>query len=156
MPCHHHGSILNLTEMTSSIIYCLLNISLLTHSTNISLVSKASTEREVTKTRLIVFSGSDWCKNCILFKRNVLDTPEFKTFAKENLELVTADFPQKNQLSKEQIAKNEALAEKYNPKGEFPKLVLISGDGSEYKEIPYTNQSPQEFIAAMKNLIGGK
>ena len=142
--------------MALSIIYCLLNISLLTHSANIFPVSSRMAEGEVMRARLIVFSGSDWCKNCILFKKNVLDTPEFKSFAKENLELITADFPQKNQLSKEQAAQNEALAEKYNPKGEFPKLVLITGNNSEYKEIPYTNQSPQEFIAAMKSLIAGK
>jgi peroxiredoxin len=45
--------------------------------------------------------------------------------------LVRADFPRmkKNQLSKEQTAYNEKLAEKYNPKGKFPLTVLINPDG---------------------------
>jgi len=126
------------------------------HSANIFPASEGIIVREVKRARLIVFSGSDWCKNCILFKKNVLDTPEFKTFAKENLELITADFPQKNLLSREKTAQNETLAEKYNPKGEFPKLILILGKDSEYKEIPYTNQGPKEFIAAMESLIAAK
>ena len=49
--------------------------------------------------------------------------------------LLRADFPRqkKNQLSKEQAAHNETLAEKYNPAGKFPYTVLISADGKMIK-----------------------
>jgi len=80
---------------------------------------------------LLYFSGSDWCGPCIKLKKEVLETADFQTFSNEHLNLVRADFPRmkKNQLSKEQTAYNEKLAEKYNPKGKFPLTVLINSDG---------------------------
>jgi thiol-disulfide isomerase/thioredoxin len=103
------------------------------------------------KTKFIVFSGSDWCKGCIQFKKKVLSDPAFETFAKENLSIVVADFPQRIKLPRDVVRQNEALAEKYNPKGVFPNLVLISPDGSESEVIEYSNQTPQEFVSEMKN-----
>jgi len=103
------------------------------------------------KTKFIIFSGSDWCKGCIQFKKKVLDDPSFEAFAKENLDVVVADFPQRIKLSKNIVVQNEALAEKYNPKGVFPNLVLLSPDGSRFDVIEYSNQSPQEFVKEIKN-----
>ena len=103
------------------------------------------------KTKFIIFSGSDWCKGCIQFKKKVLDDPSFEAFAKENLDVVVADFPQRIKLSKNIVVQNEALAEKYNPKGIFPNLVLLSSDGSRFDVIEYSNQSPQEFVKEIKN-----
>lgn len=111
------------------------------------------TESLIIKRKLIVFSGSDWCKNCIQLKKQVLSSEVFIEFAKESIEIVTADFPQREKLPKEEVAKNEALAEKYNPEGEFPKLILLSADGSSAKVIQYANQSPQEFVAELKNYL---
>ena len=87
------------------------------------------------KTILIKFSGFDWCGPCIMFKKAIFDTPEFKSFADEKLVLLTADFPRqkKNQLSKKQQEFNDLLAEKYNPQGVFPFLVLANADGSVLK-----------------------
>lgn len=80
---------------------------------------------------LLYFSGSDWCGPCIKLKQEVLETADFQDFSKEHLNLVRADFPRmkKNQLSKDQTAYNEKLAEKYNPKGKFPLTVLINPEG---------------------------
>jgi len=103
------------------------------------------------KTKFIIFSGSDWCKGCIQFKKKVLDDPSFEAFAKENLDVIVADFPQRIKLSKNIVQQNEALAEKYNPKGIFPNLVLLSPDGSRFDVIEYSNQSPQEFVKEIKN-----
>ena len=103
------------------------------------------------KTKFIIFSGSDWCKGCIQFKKKVLDDPSFEAFAKENLDVVVADFPQRIKLSKNTVQQNEALAEKYNPKGIFPNLVLLSSDGSRFDVIEYSNQSPEEFVKEIKN-----
>ncbi len=80
---------------------------------------------------ILNFSGSDWCGPCIQLKREIFESEEFKTFADMSLELVRADFPRqkKNQLPKEQLRYNEALAEKYNPSGKFPLTLLLSPDG---------------------------
>lgn len=91
-------------------------------------LSKAEKENKLV---VLYFSGSDWCAPCIQLKKEILDSEVFLAFAKDNLELVRADFPRhkKNQLSKEQLTYNESLAEKYNPKGKFPLTVLLSADG---------------------------
>ncbi len=80
---------------------------------------------------LIVFSGSDWCKPCIQLHNTLFESAEFATFAKDNLLLVKADFPsrKKNQLSKEQTKRNEALAAAYNDAGEFPLAVFTNAQG---------------------------
>lgn len=84
---------------------------------------------------LIKFSGSDWCGPCILLKKTIFDSSEFQSFANEKLVLLLADFPRqkKNQLPKEQQEWNNELAEKYNPQGDFPLLVLTDVSGSVLK-----------------------
>ena len=42
---------------------------------------------------LLIFSGSDWCANCIKLKTNVFDQEAFKTLQAEKFEMYTADFP---------------------------------------------------------------
>jgi thioredoxin-related protein len=80
---------------------------------------------------LLTFSGSDWCAPCIRLHKEIFDAEAFLGFAAQNLVLVNADFPRlkKNQLSKEQTVRNEALAEKYNPKGIFPLTLLLNAEG---------------------------
>lgn len=107
-------------------------------------------DRLVQKNKFIVFSGSDWCKGCIQFRKKILNDPSFASFAQDNLEIVVADFPQRAKLAKAVVEQNEVLAEKYNPKGVFPNLVLISGDGSQFEVVAYKNQTPQEFINELK------
>ena len=79
---------------------------------------------------LLVFSGSDWCGPCIRLDNEVWQTPEFRVFAKQNLNMYRADFPKRkaNKLNDELMAVNIQLAEKYNPKGYFPLVVLIQSN----------------------------
>lgn len=98
---------------------------------------------------LLNFSGSDWCGPCIKLKKEVFESAAFEKYASENLVLVRADFPRqkKNQLDKAQVEKNEALAEKYNPKGLFPLTVLIDSKGNIVKEWEGFQPSTETFIA---------
>ncbi|TDE12537.1 thioredoxin family protein [Dyadobacter psychrotolerans] len=138
--------------MTILIFILSLNLTTLSPLEFISRDHPVKKQQTAEKRKLIVFSGSDWCKNCILFKKEVLNSQMFQDFAKENIEIVTADFPQKKQLSAEEVKRNEALAEKYNKQGEFPKLILLSADESEGKIISYS-QSPEKFVAELKSLL---
>src|SRR6266566_3364709 len=65
---------------------------------------------------LVSFSGSDWCGPCIRLRKEILESATFEGYAKDHLVLVRADFPRqkKNQLPKEQVKLNDALADKYN------------------------------------------
>ena len=114
---------------------------------NIEEANTAASETQ--KPILMIFSGSDWCKPCIQLRENVLNHQDFTAFAEENLVLLELDFPykRKNRLSKEQQKHNETLAEKYNPKGQFPMIVLVNSDGSVITEVDYNNLlSAQEYV----------
>jgi thioredoxin-related protein len=84
---------------------------------------------------LLNFSGSDWCGPCIMLRKDYIDSNAFQEMAKDNLVMVNADFPRKkkNQLSPEQIKRNEALAERYNKQGQFPYTLLLDANGKVLK-----------------------
>ncbi|WP_222165042.1 thioredoxin family protein [Edaphocola aurantiacus] len=72
----------------------------------------------------VYFSGSDWCANCHQFKKKYLDQSAVQQTLQDHYVYYIADFPQRKKLSKEETAMNEALAEKLNPEGIFPLLVI--------------------------------
>jgi thioredoxin-related protein len=91
--------------------------------------------KENHKLILLNFSGSDWCGPCIILRRDYIESEVFQNMAKGNLVMVNADFPRKkkNQLSAEQIKRNEGLAEKYNKEGFFPYTLLLDANGKVLK-----------------------
>jgi thioredoxin-related protein len=107
------------------------------------------------KSILMVFAGSDWCKPCIQFKKEILESPEFEKFAEEELVILYLDFPakKKNRLSDEQTAHNEALAARFNKDGSFPKALLMDADLNLKKDIKFSNQLPSDFIQTCKENI---
>lgn len=107
--------------------------------------------QESNKPVLLVFAGSDWCAPCIRFDKEILDKTEFQDFARQNMVILKADFPQRKSLSKDLQEQNAQLAEKYNPKGLFPFLILIRPARSVISAVIYDNQSPQEFINEIKS-----
>jgi len=108
--------------------------------------SAFSASSEHGKPLLLIFSGSDWCPNCRRLEKSVLNTPEFSNYLKENIILLTADFPQRKKQEAALKEQNEKLAEKYNPQGLFPTLVLFEPGGNKKSYIGYKNQTPDEFI----------
>ncbi|RCW36050.1 thioredoxin family protein [Marinilabilia salmonicolor] len=103
---------------------------------------------------LLVFSGSDWCAPCIKLDRNIWQSRTFIEYSKDHYVLLRADFPRNkgNQLSKEQLKKNEALAEKYNTRGFFPLVVLLNSSGQVLGTTGYKNVSPSEYIKILESL----
>lgn len=112
--------------------------------------------QEEHKQILISFSGSDWCGPCIRMKQEVYGSPAFDSLARHKLVLVRADFPRakKNQISREQVKLNEALAEKYNPQGKFPFTVLTDENGAVLKTWDgYAFGSHDSFIKALRQAV---
>jgi len=101
------------------------------------------------------FSGSDWCRSCILLKKTILDTPKFIDFAKKELILVDVDFPRKkkNLLDKVQTEYNEKLAAQYNPDGQFPTIIILDSDLNILAKTGYKRLSPEKYIEHIKTLI---
>lgn len=101
---------------------------------------------------LMVFSGSDWCKPCIRLKQEVFETTDFQTYASEELSLLQVDFPRrrKNKLADEVQAYRNTLAEKYNPNGYFPRVLLLDADGKILEEISYKGGGLKNFIISLE------
>ena len=111
--------------------------------------------KEENKLIFMNFSGSDWCRSCMILKKSILDTPEFKSFASNSLILLDIDFPRKkkNRLSKAQTKDNEKLAEKYNKDGQFPTIIILNSDLNIIAKTGYKRLSPSQYIAHIKTLI---
>lgn len=101
--------------------------------------------REHKRPLLLFFSGSDWCPHCQRFEKSILMNSEFQSFARNRLVILQLDFPQRKKQPAELKKQNEALAEKYNPRGIFPAILLLNSDRSRSVTYEYKNQDPQEF-----------
>ena len=103
---------------------------------------------------ILVFQGSDWCAPCIKLERTIWNSEEFKALAKDKLVMLKADFPRKkkNQLAKEQQAKNNVLAEAYNSKGHFPYVVVLDKKGEVLGATGYKKKlSPKEYFELLNS-----
>lgn len=103
---------------------------------------------ETNQNILLVFSGSDWCVPCMKLEKSIWNSEEFKTFSDDHFVLLRADFlkQKKNRLSEEQQAHNEQLAEKYNPNGFFPLVLVLNNEGEVLGQTGYKNVAPSEYI----------
>lgn len=100
---------------------------------------------------LLVFAGSDWCQPCIRFEKQVLSDSTFLAYAALHLKVVKADFPQRKKLPADQRRANEQLAERYNPEGKFPHLVLLRPDHTVLAVLSSGAENGPAFITQIKN-----
>jgi thiamine biosynthesis lipoprotein len=100
---------------------------------------------------LLIFSGSDWCLPCIRLEKKILSDSNFVRFASHQLIVFNADFPQRKKLSKELVVQNGHLAERYNPEGIFPLLLLLKPDKTVLTSIDYNDQTTEDFINQIKS-----
>jgi thioredoxin-related protein len=112
----------------------------------------AAKKEAAEKHRLIMinFSGSDWCGPCIRLRKEILESEKFEKYAEGHLVLVRADFPRqkKNQLPKDQVKRNEALADVYNPEGKFPFTLLVDEHGKVLKSWDgFPNEDAVQFTS---------
>ncbi|WOC39427.1 hypothetical protein [Polaribacter sp. HL-MS24] len=80
--------------------------------------------------------------------REIWSTTEFQEAAKAHFIMLQADFPKKkkNRLSKELQTQNKRLAEKYNPKGHFPYVVVLNPQGNILGSLGYEKTSPALYF----------
>lgn len=79
------------------------------------------------KAILVNFTGSDWCGYCIRMRRDVLDKPEFATYADNKLVLVEVDVP-RAPIPQEERERRMALCREYEVTG-FPTVLVLNADG---------------------------
>jgi thioredoxin-related protein len=143
--------------MKKTIIFLLMLSASVTYSqdwnTNFQLAKNEAINNN--KTILLLFSGSDWCAPCIKLEKNIWQSAEFKKYAEDNCVITRADFPKKkqNQLPAELQSQNKKLAEKYNPEGVFPLVVLIDKTGKVLGKASYQNVSPSDYITMLNGFV---
>ncbi|MBC7446931.1 MAG: thioredoxin family protein [Hymenobacteraceae bacterium] len=107
---------------------------------------------------LAVFSGSDWCKPCIMLRQEVLDQPEFEQYARDRFVLARFDFPRnkKHKLSADQTAQSEQAAAQLNKEGVFPLVVLLSPEGKVLARTGYRPGGPTAYDEHLGQLLTTK
>ena len=98
------------------------------------------------------FTGSDWCPWCIKLDKEVFSTPEFATYAKDNLILFKADFPRTKDISAEIKDQNIRLMDKYGVMG-FPTILILDKHGETVTTMGYEQGGPLPYIASIKKAI---
>lgn len=111
--------------------------------------------RATNRPLVVVFSGSDWCKPCIMYEQEVFAQPEFMAYANDRLVLAHFDFPRlkKNQPSAAQVKLNETAAAQLNREGDFPLAVIISPEGQVLAKTGYIAGGPAAFTAYLKQVV---
>jgi len=113
-----------------------------------------SQSKETGKPVLMVFSGSDWCKPCIMLREQIFVQDGFSEWAKNNVVCVCLDFPaqKKNRLPQVLQEQNESLAERFNPNGIFPLVVLLNSNETVLGSLGYLDVAPVEYIKEIEKI----
>lgn len=100
------------------------------------------------------FTGSDWCRPCVAFHKNVLTQPDFLKYAQANLVLVEIDYPIRKPQPAELKKTNQALKEKFQIKS-WPTIIVLSTEGRIlHREEGYEGGPAQQYIANLKKKLG--
>ena len=96
----------------------------------------------------MVFSGSDWCKPCIKLRKEVFDQEGISW----NMQMIISFcfisiFPatKKTALNKELRDHHDSMAEKFNPRGEFPLVLVLDQKGEKIAKTGYVSGGPREL-----------
>lgn len=81
---------------------------------------------------LLFFTGSDWCGWCIRLQKEVLKTPEFAAWAKDNVILVELDFPRRTPLTPELQKQNYELQQVFGIQG-YPTVWIVNASKQDGK-----------------------
>jgi thioredoxin-related protein len=84
------------------------------------------------KPMLMFFTGSDWCGWCIRLQNEVLKTPEFTKWAKDNVILVELDYPRRTPQTPEIKNQNNELQQAFGIQG-FPTIYFTSAEAKDGK-----------------------
>ena len=98
--------------------------------TNVNKAMEVSSKTK--KPLLLFFTGSDWCGWCIRLQKEVLKTPEFAAWAKDNVVLVELDYPRRTPQTPEIKTQNNELQQAFSIQG-FPTIYFANGTNKDGK-----------------------
>lgn len=98
------------------------------------------------KPLLMFFTGSDWCGWCMKLQKEVLQTPEFAKWAKENVILVELDFPRKAPQTPEIKNQNAQLNAFFKVRG-YPTVWFANGSKGADGKIAFDALGSTGYVA---------
>lgn len=114
------------------------------------------------KPLLLFFTGSDWCGWCIRLQNEVLKTPEFSSWAKENVVLVEVDFPRRSPQQPEIQSQNAQLQQLFEVRG-YPTIWLANPQKADEKinfnkigSTGYVAGGPSKWIENANQILTSK
>jgi thioredoxin-related protein len=115
------------------------------------------------KPLLLFFTGSDWCGWCIRLQNEVLKTPEFADWAKQNVVLVDLDFPRRTTQDAEIKKQNSELQQVFKISG-FPTIFITNFQKNKDGKINfnalgrtgYVAGGPMAWLAEANNILKNK
>jgi thioredoxin-related protein len=125
--------------------------------TNISKAIEVSNKTK--KPMLLFFTGSDWCGWCIRLQNEVLKTPEFSKWAKENVVLVELDYPRRTLQSEDLKKQNADLQQAFGIQG-YPTIHFANTNLKEGKvsfqglgSTGYVAGGPKAWLAVADGIL---
>lgn len=126
-------------------------------------INKAiSASNKSKKPMLLFFTGSDWCGWCIRLQKEVLKTPEFKTWAAKNVVLVELDYPRSKPQTELIKNQNAILQQTFGIQG-FPTIYFatakVKGGKPSYTGLGstgYVAGGPKAWLAEADGILKTK
>lgn len=111
------------------------------------------------KPLMLFFTGSDWCGWCIRLQKEVLMTPEFTKWAKENVVLLELDYPNRTPQLPEIREQNAQLKQIFQIQG-YPTVFfsnVVNKDGktnfNAFGRTGYVAGGPSAWIAEADKIL---
>ena len=101
------------------------------------------------------FTGSDWCPWCFKIRDEILVKEAFKAYARDNLVLLTLDFPRQKKLPQAEVDQNNRLLQQFDVSG-FPTIMLIDSNGKEIARTGYQPGGAEPYVKHLKSLLAKK
>jgi thioredoxin-related protein len=121
------------------ILLLLLVIPLLGFAQEIKMIKDWGQAKELAekenKKILIILTGSEWCAPCKKMDKNVLATPDFKTYADEHLILFLVDLPGGGLVMNSKVYQDYVRFKKEYQADALPSLILVDKTGKKIKTL---------------------
>ncbi|WP_333600490.1 thioredoxin family protein [Flavobacterium sp.] len=118
--------------------------------------------KKTKKPLLLFFTGSDWCGWCMRLQKEVLKTPEFAKWAKDNVVLVELDFPRRTPQLPEIQRQNMELQQTFAVQG-YPTVWFVNASKKDGKinlekigSTGYVAGGPSAWLAGADQILGNK
>lgn len=104
--------------------------------------------------KLMVFTGSDWCRTCKKMDKNLFSDSGFTdSLQKLGVSINMIDFPKYKKLPDSIIQRNNYLSEKLKFTGHYPSFYLLNLSDSSSERVNYRNDEMTKFLQKISERV---